>query len=295
MPLRIGDEFDEFTVLKRIGRGSFSDVYLAHDTILDRIVVLKQLLPELCNDQDEWDAFIQEAQLTAMLRHPGVITVHSLRIDYDIPYAVLVLEYMNGGTLRNMIDKRGELSLKLVWNLGFQIGNALRYLHEQDIIHRDIKPENILYSTETGWFKLADFGLSYNPQRPELEAINHGQPGTLRYMSPEHAQDKPVDGRADQYALAVVLYEALTGQYYLDVDTDDIEDDELVEHITHDYPLQLSLVHHDSALVDKLEDILLRALSKEAADRYPSIGRFFQDFTRHVRHMETSPKPTNSR
>ncbi|MFP4321948.1 MAG: serine/threonine protein kinase [Anaerolineales bacterium] len=295
MQLYPGDIFDEFEVLKKIGRGSFSDVYLAHDTILDRVVVLKQLLPELCNNQDEWDAFIQEAQLTAALRHPGVITVHGLRIDNHLPSVVLVLEYMNGGTLRQMIDKKRRLSLKQMWNLGFQIGNALRYLHDQGIIHRDLKPENILYSNETGWFKLADFGLAYNPQRTELEGINYGQPGTLRYMSPEHAQDKNVDTRADQYAFAVVLYEALTGEYYLDVDTDNIEDEELIEHISHDYPLHLPAVHHDAVLVEKLEDILLRALSKTPDERYPSIGRFFQDFTRHIRYMETSPKPTNSR
>ncbi|HLA43820.1 MAG TPA: serine/threonine-protein kinase, partial [Aggregatilineales bacterium] len=208
MELRIGEQFDEFEVVEKIGSGSFSNVYLAHDTVLERMVVLKQLRHDLTGDDNEWAAFINEAQITASFFHPGLITVHGLRVNDHAPYAVLVLEYMDGGTLRDMIDDNGGLDLDLVWNLAFQVGNALNYLHRRGIVHRDIKPENILYSKETNWFKLTDFGLVYHPERPEFEEINDGQPGTLHYMSPEQSQDHEVDERSDQYTLASVLYEA---------------------------------------------------------------------------------------
>ena len=288
MELRIGEQFDEFEVVEKIGSGSFSNVYLAHDTVLERMVVLKQLRHDLTGDDNEWAAFINEAQITASFFHPGLITVHGLRVNDHAPYAVLVLEYMDGGTLRDMIDDNGGLDLDLVWNLAFQVGNALNYLHRRGIVHRDIKPENILYSKETNWFKLTDFGLVYHPERPEFEEINDGQPGTLHYMSPEQSQDHEVDERSDQYTLASVLYEALSGAYYLPLDQDEEDQDIIFQHILNDLPNRLPPVHTDTVLVEKLEDVLLKALSKKPRKRYKSVSRFIRDFTRVIEYMESA-------
>ena len=294
MELRVGDAFDEFEITKKIGSGSFSEVFLAQDTILDRQVVLKQLSPDLTDDDREWDAFISEAQITASLRHPGVINVHALRVDESVPSAVLVLEYMNGGTLRDILDKRGTLDLREAWRLAFQVGNALGYLHQRGILHRDIKPENILYSEETGWFKLSDFGLVFHPDHPELEALNSGQPGTLKYMSPEQAQGKKIDPRSEQYSFAAVLYEALSGEYYLPINPDRLNDRALTKHITNDYPDRLPMIHTDIVLVEKLEDALIKALSKMPKHRYKSVTRFVRAFTRMLEFMETTPDPLES-
>jgi serine/threonine-protein kinase len=293
MELRAGDRFDEFEVLEKIGAGSFSSVFLAYDTILDRHVVLKQLRPDLSEDDQEWDAFINEAQVTASFFHPGLISVHSLRVNQDKSSAIIVLEYMNGGTLRHILEKKGQINLEQVWNLSFQVGNALSYLHERGMIHRDIKPENILYSKEINWYKLTDFGLLYHPSRTEFEALNTGQPGTLRYMSPEQAQGRAIDHRSDQYTFAAVLFEALSGEYYLGLDDSQLSPGELVDHICHHPPLALPMVHQDGVLVDKLEDVLLRALTKDPEERFRNTWGFMRRFNRMIEFMTTSPDSTS--
>jgi|GEM_PF-6108719 len=294
MPLRVGDIFDEFEVLDKIGSGSFSDVFLAHDTVLGRKVVLKQLSPHLTEDDQEWSGFITEAQITASFFHPGLINVYGLRINEATASAVQVLEYMDGGTLRDILKTQGKLTLDQVWNLAFQVGNALTYLHKRGIIHRDIKPENILFSQETGWYKLIDFGLVYHPDYPEFEALNDGQPGTLRYMSPEQALDRHVNHRSDQYTFAAVLWEAITGEYYLGINDKHMTDDELTDYIQRYPPKEIPAFHHNANLVSRLEQVLLTALAKSRADRYSYVSRFVREFTRIVEYLEAAPPPNNT-
>lgn len=285
LELQAGDQFDEFQILNKIGSGSFSQVFLAQDTVLDRQVVIKQLSPALSEDDTEWDAFVNEAQVTASFCHPGLITVHTLRVDTRVNSAILVMEYMNGGTLGDMVAEQGLLSLGQVWNLAYQVGDALHYVHQRGIIHRDIKPDNILYSAEMDWYKLTDFGLIYNPNRPEFEALNQGQPGTLRYMSPEQAADDFIDHRSDQYTFAAVLYEALTGQFYLDIDLETCDDATLSDAIHHQYPRHLPMIHPERVLVEKLERILGRALAKSPEDRFNTTSQFVRRFNRMVEYM----------
>lgn len=285
--LRVGDTFDEFKILEKIGTGAFSNVFLAYDKVLDRKVVLKHLSPELSDSQDEWDAFVNEAQTTASLIHPGLITVHSLRIDEENQSAVLVMEYMDGGTLRDMIDHHGAVDLEMIWNLAHQVGEALTYLHERGIVHRDIKPENILFSRETGWFKLTDFGLAFNPNRPEFEALNDGQPGTLIYMSPEQARNERVTMQSDLYTFAAVLYEALTGTHYLP-QVKHYEDNprRAVQQIQVAHSPRLPLICQDIELVDQLESVLFKALSKHPQERFSSVRRFVRAFNRVIEDIE---------
>lgn len=285
--LKVGGTFDEFRITKKIGTGAFADVFLAHDTILDRWVVLKNLSPELSDNAHEWAAFVNEAQTTANFFHPGLITVHSLRVNEKQQSAVLVMEYMDGGTLYDILDDYRALNLELVWNLAHQVGDALTYLHERDIIHRDIKPENILYSRETGWFKLTDFGLAFNPHRPEFEALNDGQPGTLIYMSPEQARGEQVTPQSDQYTFAAVLYEALTGKFYLPA-VKKVEDQpkRAVQQINIAQPARLPLLCDDFELLDQLESVLFRALSKHPTERFSSVRRFVRVFNRVLEDID---------
>lgn len=287
MALHTGDSFDEFEILDKIGSGSFSNVFLAYDTILERVVVLKQLHPDLSGDMGEWDAFVNEAQVTASFFHPGLITVHGLRIKPETMTVVLVMEYMDGGTLRDILDAQGTLDYEMLWNLAHQVGNALAYLHARGIVHRDIKPENILYSRETLWFKLTDFGLAYHPERAQFEVLNDGHPGTLRYMSPEQVQGKRnLDTESDQYTFAAVLYEAVTGQYYLPIPPEEKRSKRIARHIVYDRPARLPLIHPNAELVQRLEEVLFKALAKHPLRRFRDIQQFSREFKRVIDDME---------
>lgn len=291
--LQPGDHFDEFEILHKIGSGSFSQVFLAQDTILDRQVVIKQLSPDLSENDAEWDAFVNEAQVTASFCHPGLITVHALRVDTQANSAILVLEYMNGGTLGDSLNQHGPLELGQVWNLAYQVGDALHYIHQRGMIHRDIKPDNILYSSEMDWYKLTDFGLLYNPNRPQFEALNQGQPGTLRYMSPEQAANEFIDHRSDQYTLAAVLHEALTGQYYLEVDPDDCDDAMLMHFIHYTSPRHLPRLHPERVLVARLDEVLRRALAKSPDERFNHTEHFVRRFNRIIEYMASDTTQPN--
>ena len=290
MRLKPGDIFDEFEVIRHIGSGAFAEVYLAQDTILERIVVLKQLSPQLSEDDREWAAFVNEAQVTASFFHPGIITVHGLRVDAKANSAILVLEYMDGGTLRDLIELDGALDLELIWKLAYQVGDALSYLHTRGVLHRDIKPENILYSKETGWFKLTDFGLAYHPKRPEFEELNQGQPGTLIYMSPEQTRNQAelVSERADLYGFATILHESLTGRYYLPIDPLHSDPIDISDCIQNEDMLPLPSVHAEDVLVSQLEEVLRKALAKHPLRRYPNVRRFVRAFTRVIENMQAT-------
>ncbi|NJL93997.1 MAG: serine/threonine protein kinase [Anaerolineae bacterium] len=287
MQLQVGDLFDEFRVVRRLGAGAFSEVFLAHDRVLERQIVLKQLSPKLSQNDLEWNAFVNEAQVTASFFHPGIVTVHGLRMDASGESAVLVLEYMDGGTLRDLLRANGALDFDLVWRLCYQVGNALTYLHTRGVIHRDIKPENILYSRETGWFKISDFGLAYHPERSEFEILNEGHPGTPAYMSPEQTSSSDVlTERSDLYTFVAVLYEALTGHYYLPMDPDHVEREVLFEAIRGLAPAELPVLNCTPALVDHLESVLLKGLAKHPLRRYPTVRRFTRAFTRTIENIE---------
>ena len=295
MKLQPGDIFDEFEVVEHIGTGAFSEVFLGYDTILDRMVVLKQLSPDLSSDDQEWDAFVNEAQTTASFFHPGIVTIHALRIDKFANSAILVLEYMDGGTLYDMIRREGALDLDTLWRLAYQIGNALGYIHQRGIVHRDIKPQNILFSKETSWFKLSDFGLVYNPERPEFEEINHGQPGTLIYMSPEQTRHiTPLTERSDVYTFAVVLYEGLTGRYYLPIDLDEATPEEIEYAIQKEDPIPLPQFYENLGIVAQMEKVLFRALAKKPNRRYPTVRRLVSAFTRVIEAIQVEQSELNA-
>ncbi len=294
--LKVGGTFKDFKIIKKIGTGAFAEVFLAHDTVLDRWVVLKNLSPELSHDDAEWAAFVNEAQTTANFFHPSLITVHSLQIDEKNQSAVLVMEYMDGGTLYDMLNEHRTLNLEMVWNLAHQVGDGLAYLHERSIVHRDIKPENILYSKETGWFKLTDFGLAFNPNKPEFEALNDGQPGTLIYMSPEQARGERVTPLSDLYTFAAVLYEALTGRFYLPpVKQVEHQPKRAVQQIHMAQPARLPLLCYDEELVDQLESVLFKALAKHPTERFSSVRRFVRAFNRVIEDMDYANRNSAAR
>jgi serine/threonine protein kinase len=197
--------FNRYEVREKVGSGGMGTVYKAYDTHLNRCVALKVLPPVLQEHAEALERFKREARALARLKHPGVAAVYDASVAHGFPY--LVLEFVEGATLEQVLRERGPLGIEEVVRLGLDLAEALEHIHRQRIIHRDVKPSNIIIGPE-GRAVLADFGIALIASLPR---ISHGLLGTPEYMSPEQADGRPFDGRADLYSLGVVLYECLTG------------------------------------------------------------------------------------
>jgi eukaryotic-like serine/threonine-protein kinase len=197
-----------YRLLSALGTGASAHVFLAEDVSLQRYVAVKVLQPGLASDESFLRRFGAEARSVASLNHPHVLRVFDWGEDADGPY--LVLEYLGGGSLRDMFDRGTRLSHAQAAKLGTEVAEGLAYAHARGLVHRDIKPANLLFDEE-GLVRVADFGVA----RALAEASYTEQPGsmvgTAKYISPEAAEGKVLDGRADVYSLALVLYEAVTG------------------------------------------------------------------------------------
>jgi len=219
-PLQIpGDILDQkYELRQALGRGGSGSVFLARHVYMDREVAIKLLHPGVQTDELFRARFFREAKLTSQLRHPNIVTVHDFGLANNTPY--LVMEYVQGRTLRSLLHESGTLQLAEVIECGRQVAKALSAAHELGIVHRDLKPENIIITECQGekQIKVLDFGIAkfFEGIPPEdSEGSYHTEEGifqgTPRYASPEQIMNQPIDGRADIYSLGVILYEALTG------------------------------------------------------------------------------------
>jgi beta-lactam-binding protein with PASTA domain/tRNA A-37 threonylcarbamoyl transferase component Bud32 len=197
-----------YRLVAPVGTGSSSHVYVADDTTLRRRVAVKVLQPALALDQAFLRRFRAEAQAAAALNHPNIMRVFDWGEDEEGPF--LVLEFLGGGTLRDMLDSGRRLSVAQAVLVGLECARALDYAHRRGLIHRDIKPANICFDEE-GRTAIADFGLARALAEAAWTEPEGVLLGTARYAAPEAAQGKSVDGKADIYALASVLLEAVTG------------------------------------------------------------------------------------
>jgi serine/threonine protein kinase len=206
----IGKIISHYEVIGLIGRGGMGEVYRARDVRLNRTVALKFISPEYVNDSAR-KRFEQEARMASALNHPHILTVHEAGEFEGQPF--LVTEFIDGGTIREWADSN-KPDWQQVVTLLIGVVDGLACAHEAGILHRDIKPDNILV-TKSGYAKLADFGLAKLTQPTGQESadavtMSRTRPGviigTIAYMSPEQASDKPVDARSDIFAFGVVLY-----------------------------------------------------------------------------------------
>jgi serine/threonine-protein kinase len=193
-----------YEVAAQIARGGMATVYRAHDRQLDRVVALKVPRPELARDRAFREQFRREARAAARLAHPNVVAVHDSGEDRGLPW--IVMELVEGQTLRALLDARGRLDPETSAELLGEIADALDHAHRHGIAHLDVKPENVLLTSDS--VKVADFGLV----RAAHGANDHALAGTVQYCAPEVLRGGPVDGRADVYSLGVVAYECLTGR-----------------------------------------------------------------------------------
>ncbi len=247
-----------YRLLSALGTGASAHVFLAEDVSLQRHVAVKVLQPGLATDEAFLKRFRAEARSVASLNHPHVLRVFDWGEEDGEPY--LVLEYLGGGSLRDLLDRDVRLSHAQAAVLGMEVAQGLAYAHARGLVHRDIKPANILFDEE-GRVRVADFGVARALAEAAWTEPAGAMVGTARYISPEAAEGRAVDGHADVYSLALVLYEAVTGSVPFVTDT---TMGTLAARIGQPLP-------HDP-LLGPLDDVLARAAAPEAATRLDAAG-----------------------
>ena len=204
---------DRYEILEKIGSGGMSEVYKARCHKLNRFVAIKFLKPEYCEDESFIENFKREAQAAAALLHPNVVSVYDVNETDGTWY--IVMEYVEGITLKQYIEKNGKLPVKEATSIAIQIAQGMEAAHNAGIVHRDIKPANVLISRE-GKIKVTDFGIA---RTTTANTISENIQGSVRYISPEQARGARVDSRSDIYSFGIVLFEMLTGTIPFDGDS----------------------------------------------------------------------------
>ena len=205
-----------YEILDELGQGAMGTVYRARDPLIERTVAIKTVSIALLQQEgaDAESRFLREAQSAGRLSHPNIVTIYDVGEANGLAY--IAMEYLAGATLRDVMNK-GPIPLDLALDTATQMAEALAFAHEHGVIHRDIKPANVVVTGQRGCVKLTDFGIAH------LVNSNHTQTGQMlgspRYMSPEQAMGREIDGRSDIFSLGAVLYEMLTGQYAFDGDS----------------------------------------------------------------------------
>ncbi|HEX2192783.1 MAG TPA: Stk1 family PASTA domain-containing Ser/Thr kinase [Acidimicrobiales bacterium] len=256
-----------YKVVRHLARGGMAEVYLAHDQLLDRRVAVKVLFPELAEDASFVERFRREARAAAGLNHHNIVSVYDFGEDDGSYY--IVMEYVDGRTLRDIIRSEGPLEPVQAAEVGAEIAAALAVAHQHGVIHRDVKPGNVLIA---GWgppgnssvVKVADFGIARAGNPRESLTMTGAVMGTATYLSPEQAQGHPIDHRSDLYSLGVVLYEMLAGRPPFSADSPVAI---AYQHLSED-PVPPST--HNPDVPAALDAVVLRAMDKDPDGRYAS-------------------------
>jgi eukaryotic-like serine/threonine-protein kinase len=260
---RIGETVGDYRLLKWFGGGSFGNVYLAEHLHDHTQVAIKVLAMRLTYPRD-LRSFLNEAR-TFRLRHPHIMPLLDFGLSrQDEPF--LVMDYAPNGTLRDRHPKGSRVPLPTVVDYATQVGSALQYAHDQRLVHRDVKPENLLLRSDRVVL-LSDFGIATAAHSTDSLSTSEGVSGTALYMAPEQWKGKPLP-QSDQYALAVVIYEWLTGRCPFVGNT-------VFEVMSqHDTKLPPSLLEQVPDLSSEIEEVLFHALAKNPKERFASIRAF---------------------
>lgn len=258
---------DRYEIIRSIGEGGMANVYLAYDTILDRKVAVKILRGDLADDEKFVRRFQREAISASSLSHPNIVEVYDVGED-DGKYFI-VMEYVEGKTLKQLIKKRGALTLPEVIDIMLQLTSAIAHAHESYIIHRDIKPQNVII-LEDGRVKIMDFGIAVALNSNELTQTNSVM-GTVYYLPPEQANGGATTIKSDIYSLGILMYELVVGRVPFKGDS---PVEVAIKQMRETIP-DLTTANPD--IPQSIENIILRACAKNPKNRYDSVLEMHED------------------
>jgi non-specific serine/threonine protein kinase len=267
----------KYKIIEEIGRGGMGVVYKAKDTRLKRTVALKFLPPELTQDKEARQRFIQEAQAAGALDHPNICTVYE--VDEANEQAFIAMSYIDGHSLKDRLQD-GPLDVEEVKDIALQVAEGLKEAHERGIVHRDIKPANIMI-TEKGQTKITDFGLAKLSSGADLTKASTIM-GTVAYMSPEQAKGESVDHRTDIWSLGVMLFEIMTGHPPFQGD----HETAVVYSILNEEPVDVKTLCSDCP--DILADIITTCLQKKAEMRFVSLQELLDVLEGKTQHTKVT-------
>lgn len=268
---------DRYKILDLIGGGGMSNVYLAHDMILNRDVAVKVLRYDAANEEEFHRRFQREALSATSLAHPNIVSIYDVGEDQDMHY--IVMEYIKGKTLKQYINEFSPLTPARSVQIMKQLTSAIAHAHENQIIHRDIKPQNILVDDE-GNVKVTDFGIATSLSATSYTKTN-SVIGTVHYLSPEQARGGTATNQSDIYALGIVLYELLTGELPFSGES---AVSIALKHLQTETPSIRAL---DASIPQSLENVVLKATAKNPLHRYSSVEEMEED-------LETVLSPARS-
>ena len=258
---------DRYQIIKSIGEGGMANVYLAYDTILDRNVAVKVLRGDLATDEKFVRRFQREALSASSLSHPNIVEVYDVGEDNGQYY--IVMEYIEGCQLKQLLKKRGKLTLSEVIDIMLQISDGLSVAHDAYIIHRDIKPQNIMI-LDSGLVKITDFGIAMAMNSTQLTQTNSVM-GSVHYLPPEQANGKGSTLQSDIYSMGILMYELLTGEL-------PYKGDNAVEialkHLKEKFP---SIREKMPEIPQSVENIIIKATAKNPKNRYADARAMNED------------------
>ena len=257
----IGKQLGNYKIVNELGRGGMAVVYRAYQSSLNRYVAIKVLPPHLGFDQEFVERFQREALASAQLRHPNIVVIHDVGHEQGLYF--IVMELLEGRTLKQIIEEEGALSVERATRIVEQVAAALDYAHQRGFVHRDVKPANIFVSKE-GHTTLTDFGIAKAASEAQQLTRTGMLMGTPEYMSPEQAEGEKVDYRTDLYALGVVLYQMLVGQVPFRGTTPHA----ILHAVIYEPPIPLRRLRPD--LSPGIESMVLKAIDKRPERRYQS-------------------------
>lgn len=256
-----------YVIKKLIGEGGMANVYLGYDTILERDVAVKVLRGDLSDDEKFIRRFKREAQSASLLSHPNIVQIYDVGEDDGNFY--IVMEYVNGSTLKQLIKKRGHLSIPEVIDITGQLTDGLAHAHDSYIIHRDIKPQNIMI-LDDGMVKITDFGIAMALNASELTQTNSVM-GSVHYLPPEQAAGKGSTIKSDIYSIGILMYEMLAGTMPFRGET---AVEIALKHIKEPMP---SIRKVNPKVPQSLENVILKATAKNPKNRYNNVRELYDD------------------
>ena len=267
---------NRYEIIEKIGEGGMATVYKAKCNILKRYVAVKVLRDEFTTDEEFIKRFNTEAQAAASLTHPNIVSIYDVGHEENIYY--IVMELVQGKTLKEIINEDGALPWKWALNVSIQVASALEMAHKNNIVHRDIKPHNNII-TEDGIAKVTDFGIAKAVSNSTITAFGTTI-GSVHYFSPEHARGGYTDAKSDLYSLGVVMYEMLTGRVPFDADT----------------PVSIALKHMQEKPIEPIKlnptipyavnKIIMKAMEKDPNERYQSATEMLKDLSMALKNPE---------